>query len=92
MQMVWRARDRLLSFLPTTSAMRPEMPMSISSKMRTCTGSDWESTDFRASMIRDTSPPEATLTSGLRASPGFVEMWKLDALDALRARAKPPVV
>ena len=47
------------------------MPESISSKMRVLTGSLFSRIDFIASIILDTSPPEAILTSGLVLSPGL---------------------
>ena len=56
---------------------RPLTPVSISSKIRVSTISPLDKIDFIASIILDISPPEAILLSGLRFSPGFVEIKKL---------------
>ena len=55
-------------------ATRPETPVSTSSKTILVLSSLRAKADLIANMSRDNSPPEATLTSGLKPSPGLVEM------------------
>ena len=54
-------------------AMAPEMPVSISSNTRIGMRSALARTVLSASITRDTSPPEATRTSGRGSSPRLVE-------------------
>ena len=72
MQMTCRSRARAASFLPTTWAVRPPIPESISSKTCTGTGSLACRLLFSASMKRQVSPPDAIWASGLGGSPGLV--------------------
>ena len=51
----------------------PEMPVSISSKISVSIRSASDSAAFIASIMRDISPPLATLTSGFTGSPRFAE-------------------
>ena len=55
-------------------ATRPETPVSTSSKTILVLPSLREKADLIANMRRDNSPPDATLTKGLKSSPGLVEM------------------
>ena len=71
MQMIWCLSESSRSLLPTTSATLPPMPASISSKMKVFSSSP-PVIFLMASMILESSPPEAILLSGLRGSPGFV--------------------
>lgn len=61
-------------FSDTFCAVLPLIPVSISSNIRVGMSSVSAITDFNASMIRDSSPPEAISERGLSGSPGFVEM------------------
>ena len=91
-QSTWLAADRSLRRRPTTSAARPPMPASTSSKTRVRTGPpverDLEEAPsathvFRASAMREISPPEATLSRGRGSSPGLADTRK-------RTSSKPP--
>ena len=61
-----------LNFSATLRTVSPEIPVSISSKINTEILSTSENTLFRASIIREISPPDAILASGLKVSPTFV--------------------
>src|SRR5699024_5413233 len=56
--------------LPICTAASPPTPASISSKMKVGTGSVSAKTTSKANMIRESSPPEAPLPSGLGSEPG----------------------
>jgi len=70
MQRTWVFLAISFSFSPTFVAVRPPMPLSISSK--TAQGFVRSGRDFRASIRRDSSPPEAILLMGLG---GFAGVW-----------------
>ena len=78
MQSTWNRSPSSCSLEPTTSATRPPMPASTSSKIsvlvprRRRAGSESPSV-FSASMTRDNSPPDTIRASGRRSSPGFGE-------------------
>ncbi len=59
--------------MPTLSAVLPPTPASISSNISTGILSTSARIFFSASIILDSSPPEATFDSGLSGSPGFAE-------------------
>ncbi len=59
---------------PTTSATAPPMPASTSSKISVLPGASVDASVLSASMMRDSSPPEAMRASGRTSSPGFGEM------------------
>ena len=61
-------------FSATFWAARPDTPVSTSSKTRLSMPSSSASTFFSASMMRASSPPEATFWMGLRASPTLADM------------------
>src|SRR5437762_2147631 len=69
----WRLRPSWRSLRPTTSATAPPMPASTSSKMSVAPLSSAAARVLSASMMRDSSPPEATRASERGASPGLVE-------------------
>ena len=52
----------------------PPMPASTSSKMRVLTRASSAKIRFMASMILESSPPEAIFARGFRSSPGLGEM------------------
>ena len=62
------------SFKPTFSAAEPEIPVSTSSKMRVSTVSVLARTVLIASIILESSPPDAIFATGRGVSPGFAEM------------------
>ena len=70
--------------MPTTSATLPPMPASISSKTKVL--SSLPPVIFlMASMILESSPPEATLRSGLKGSPGVRRKKELHLVPAVLA-------
>ena len=73
-QRTWHRRERRLIFSATFPAARPLTPVSTSSKIRVMMLSFSARTFFRASMMRLSSPPEATLAMGLRFSPTLADM------------------
>ena len=68
--------DTVQSLYATFCAALPLTPASTSSKISVGTPSCRASTCFMASMILASSPPEATLESGLSASPTFADIKK----------------
>src|SRR5438034_409292 len=72
-QRTWRLRPSWRSLRPTTSATAPPMPASTSSKMSVAPLSSAAARVLSASMMRDSSPPEATRASERGSSPGLVE-------------------
>lgn len=62
------------SFMPIFCAALPLTPVSISSKISVGMLSRSAITHFSASMIRDSSPPDAMRARGLGSSPRFAEM------------------
>ena len=68
--------DTWNSFRATLPAARPDTPVSTSSKIRVVTCSVSASTFFNASMIRDSSPPEAIRLMGFKSSPTLADMRK----------------
>ena len=65
-----------ISFInfPTLYPVSPPIPVSISSNTIVSTMGFSLISDLNASIIRDISPPEATLFNGFGVSPGFVEI------------------
>ena len=61
------------SLSATVAAKRPPTPASTSSKTIVATRSWVARTTSTASMVRDSSPPDAMRTSGLASSPGLAE-------------------
>ena len=61
------------SLVPTFSAMRPPIPVSTSSNIITGIVSCLFRIDFKASMMRESSPPDAILARGRSSSPGLGE-------------------
>ena len=74
MQITWWLFPITFIFSDTICAVRPLIPASISSKISVPMESFWASTAFIASMILESSPPEATFESGFNGSPGLVEI------------------
>ena len=72
-QRTCRVRATWRSFLPTVSAVLPPMPTSTSSKISTGTASVAASTTLSASIVRESSPPEAMRASGRTSSPELPE-------------------
>ena len=70
-------------FSPTTAAVRPLMPVSISSNISVGTRSLSAKMDLKQSIIRLSSPPDATFSRGFSGSPGF-------ALSINSAVSRPP--
>ena len=75
------------NFTPTFSAVLPDIPESISSNISVSMPSFFAKTLLIASMILESSPPEAILSSGFTGSPGFVAIKsvfaKKDGIDTL---------
>jgi hypothetical protein len=71
MQITWLRPASSASFRPTTSATSPPMPASTSSNTMVSTGSVSARIAFRARMILESSPPDAILERGFKASPTF---------------------
>ncbi len=72
MQRTWKRSPSDASFCPTTVATRPPMPASTSSKIRVLAApASAAASVFKASMTRDSSPPDTILASGRRSSPTF---------------------
>src|SRR5437899_506746 len=72
-QSTWRPSATAASFCATTEATRPPMPASTSSKTIVGTRSAFARTVVSPSIVRESSPPEATRASGRTSSPGLVE-------------------
>src|SRR3989441_259892 len=72
-QSTWRPSATAASFCATTEATRPPMPASTSSKTIVGTRSAFASTVVSPSIVRESSPPDATRASGRTSSPGLVE-------------------
>ena len=68
----------------TTDATRPPMPASTSSKIMRGHAVGARQDGVSASIVRDSSPPEATRASGFGSSPGFVRQPELDAVEPPR--------
>ena len=85
MQMTWWLPAMRLSFSDTICAVRPLIPVSISSNISVGISSVSARTALIASMILDSSPPEATAPRGRGGSPGFVEIKN-------SASSNPPAV
>ena len=62
--------DISFSLIAIFFAALPDTPVSISSKIRVSTLSD--KIDFRASIVLESSPPDAIFVKGLSGSPLFV--------------------
>ena len=76
MQITCRFCDSVHNFSATRCAVLPLIPASISSKMSVPISS-WLAVTVRiASIIRDSSPPEATFDNGFKASPGLAAITK----------------
>ena len=73
----------------TTDATRPPMPASTSSKTSVGTRSARARTDLSASIVRDSSPPEATRARAFASSPGLVDS-RNSTRSAPRAPTSPP--
>jgi hypothetical protein len=71
MQMSWRSDPSLRSLSPTARAVLPPIPASISSNT-TVPDPAAVPSPVSASMIRESSPPEAASRSGEDGIPGFV--------------------
>ena len=61
-------------FSETFCAVRPLIPVSISSKIKVSIWSRSARIAFRASMILESSPPDTIFPRGFRLSPGLVEI------------------
>ena len=77
MHIIWCPQDSCFNFSPTSWAVRPLIPASISSNISVCVSSFPAITVFIASIILDSSPPEATFESGFNGSPTFVDIINL---------------
>src|SRR3990167_8054192 len=73
MHITWQVRERFFIFLPTVSATAPPMPESASSNIITEPPSSFEMSSLSTSIMRESSPPEATLARDLGDSSGFAE-------------------
>src|SRR5438034_416395 len=91
MQRTWRLRPSWRSLRPTTSATAPPIPASTSSKMRVAPRSSAAARVLSASMMRDSSPPEATRASERGSSPGFVERKNSTSSQPSGPSARPSV-
>ena len=63
-QMIWCVRPKRFIFSETICAVRPLIPLSISSKISVSTFSWSAITDLTASMILESSPPDAVSCTG----------------------------
>ena len=88
MQMICCLPESSRSLLPTTSATLPPIPASISSKMKVFSSSP-PVIFLMASMILESSPPEATFLSGLKGSPGVRREQELHLVPAVFADPPP---
>ena len=70
MQRTWRPSPSAFSRSPTTRAVLPPMPASISSKTSVPAVAAWPS-PLSASITRESSPPEAASRSGAASIPGL---------------------
>ena len=70
MQRTWCSAPRAFSRSPTTRAVLPPIPASISSKTRVAAPAAGPS-PLSASITRESSPPEAASRSGAGSMPGF---------------------
>ena len=73
----------MASARPTATPASPPIPASTSSN--TSVGGASESTTRRASIVRDSSPPDAALASGRAGSPGFGREQERDVVGAVVA-------
>lgn len=71
MHSTWQCRPSRCSLAPTTSATAPPMPASTSSNTSVLPGTSVEASVLRASVRRDSSPPETIFASGRSSSPGL---------------------
>ena len=71
--MTWALRASTASRRPISTAARPPTPASTSSNTNVGTGSAPASTTSRASITRDSSPPEAPLATGRAGAPACGE-------------------
>ena len=74
---------------PTSTAAAPPTPASTSSNTNVGTGLVPASATSRASITRDSSPPDAPLCSGRGSAPGVGGQQELDLVDAARRVAEP---
>ncbi len=81
MQTTWRPAPSAFSRSPTTRAVLPPIPASISSKTRVPALAAWPR-PLNASITRESSPPEAASRSGAASMPGFGSDPQLDGLTA----------
>ena len=68
--------DKSISFSPTTNAVLPLIPVSISSKIRVFISSKSDITDLNPSIILEISPPDAIDAIGFKSCPKFVLIRK----------------
>ena len=74
MQITWWLWEIIASFSDTFWAVLPLIPVSISSKIKVSILSLSARIALIASIIRLSSPPEATFPKGFLGSPGLVEI------------------
>ena len=86
MQMTWRPSPSARRRSPTTRAVLPPTPASISSKTRVPAPAA-RPRPLSASITRESSPPEAASRSGAASIPGFGRDPQLDRLAAAGAEA-----
>ena len=80
----WRSRASRASRRPTASPARPPIPASTSSKTRVGTSSRSARTLRHASIVRESSPPDAAFASGSGGLPGPRRQPELDPLGTRR--------
>ena len=66
--------SNFMDFWAIACATRPDTPVSTLIKTMEVLPSFRAKADLIANINRDSSPPDATLTRGLKSSPGFVEI------------------
>ena len=74
--MTWRPFEMEWSLPPVIREVLPDIPVSISSKIRVSISSASPVTHLMASMILESSPPLAMEDKGLGASPGLRDILK----------------
>ena len=76
MARTWRSRAIADIFSATIWAVRPDMPVSTSSKISVSVLSSAANMVLMPSMMRESSPPETTFESSRLGSPGLVAIMK----------------
>ena len=87
--MTWRLRANRASRRPICTAARPPTPASTSSNTIVVPAIDAASTTSRASITRDSSPPDALFDSGSTVDAAMRGEAELDLVDTVPAGVGP---